>query len=121
MSKLRSEQPQHRDAIEKVLPDVEAAFTGPAFWTAFVKPAHAAGISRVSEWLNTTGRVVEEQFGRRGLRSKRPADMPLSTSPLNVFINRVGAELTPTPPTPPGVRVRTGRFAQHPGSGGRVR
>jgi len=25
--------------------------------------------------------------------------------------NRVGAELTPTPPTPPGVRVRTGRFA----------
>jgi len=74
MSKLRSEQPQHRDAIEKVLPDVEAAFTGPAFWTAFVKPAHAAGISRVSEWLNTTGRVVEEQFGRRGLRSKRPAD-----------------------------------------------
>jgi hypothetical protein len=26
-------------------------------------------------------------------------------------IDRVGAELTPTPPTPPGVRVRTGRFA----------
>jgi hypothetical protein len=28
-------------------------------------------------------------------------------------VHRVGAELTPTPPTPPGVRVRTGRFAQH--------
>jgi hypothetical protein len=42
---------------------------------------HAAEIPRVSEWLNTTGRVVEEQFGRRGLRWKRPADTPLSTSP----------------------------------------
>jgi hypothetical protein len=26
-------------------------------------------------------------------------------------VHRVGAGLTPTPPTPPGVRVRTGRFA----------
>jgi hypothetical protein len=25
--------------------------------------------------------------------------------------DRVGAGLTPAPPTPPGVRVRTGRFA----------
>ena len=28
-------------------------------------------------------------------------------------IDRVGAELTPTPPTPPDVRVRIRRFAQH--------
>lgn len=35
--------------------------------------------------------------------------------------DRVGAGLTPAPPTPPGVRVRTGRFARHPGSGGRAR
>jgi hypothetical protein len=34
---------------------------------------------------------------------------------------RVGAGLTPAPPTPPGVRIRTGRFAQHPGNGGRDR
>ena len=40
---------------------------------------------------------------------------------ISRFLDRVGAELTPTPPTPPGVRVRTGRFARHPGSGGRVR
>jgi hypothetical protein len=35
--------------------------------------------------------------------------------------NRVGAGLNPTPPTPPGVRVRTGRFAWRPGDGGRDR
>ena len=95
MGKLRSEQPQHRDAIDELLPDVEAAFTGPAFWGAFLKRAHAAGIPRVSEWLNTTGRVVEEQFGRSGLRWKRPADMPLSTSPLDAFINPIRASIKP--------------------------
>jgi hypothetical protein len=95
MRKLRSEQPHHRDAIDELLPDVEAAFTGPAFWSAFLKRAHAAGIPRVSEWLNTTGRVVEEQFGRRGLRWKRPADMPLSTSPLDAFINPIRTSIKP--------------------------
>src|SRR6266480_1112635 len=29
-------------------------------------------------------------------------------------VHRVGARLALAPPTPPGVRVRTGRFAQHP-------
>jgi hypothetical protein len=35
--------------------------------------------------------------------------------------NRVGAGLTPAPPTPPGVRVRSGRFASRPGNGGKGR
>ena len=35
-------------------------------------------------------------------------------------IDRVGAGLTPAPPTPPDVRVRIRRFAWHPGSDGRV-
>jgi hypothetical protein len=35
--------------------------------------------------------------------------------------NRVGAGLTPAPPTPPDVRVRIRRFATHPGNGGRSR
>jgi hypothetical protein len=95
MGKLRGEQPQHRDAIDELLPQVEAAFTGPSFWATFLERAHAAGIPRVSEWLNTTGRVVEEQFARRGLRSKRPADMPLSTSPLDAFINPIRASIKP--------------------------
>ena len=95
MAKIRTDEPQHREAIDELLADVEAAFTGPAFWDAFRKRAHAAGIPRVSEWLNTTGRIVEEQFGRRGLRWKRPADMPLSTSPLDAFINPIRASIKP--------------------------
>ena len=49
----------------------------------------------MSEWLNTTGRIVEEQFGRRGLRWERPADTPLSTSPLDAFINPIRASIGP--------------------------
>jgi putative transposase len=35
--------------------------------------------------------------------------------------DRVGAGLTPAPPTPPDVRVRIRRFASHPGNGGGAR
>ena len=98
MGKLRTEEPQHRDAIDELLPDVEAAFTGPSFWAPFLERAHAAGIARVSEWLNTTGRIVEDQFRRRGQRSARPADTPLSTSPLDAFVNPIRRD--------PATRVR---------------
>jgi hypothetical protein len=81
MGTIRSES-GHQDAIDELLADVEAAFTGPSLWAPFLQRAHAAGIPRLSEWLNSTGRIVEEQFGRRGPRSTRTADKPLSTSPL---------------------------------------
>ena len=93
MSKIRTED-GHRDAIDELLADVEAAFTGPAFWAPFLERAHAAGIPRLSEWLNTTGRIVEDQFTRRGPRS-RPAGMPLSTSPLDGLINQIRAAIQP--------------------------
>ena len=57
--------------------------------------AHAADIPRLSEWLNTTGRIVEDQFGRRGPRATRRADTPLSTSPLDGFINPIRAAIQP--------------------------
>jgi hypothetical protein len=85
----------YRDAIDELLPKVEAAFTGPSFWAPFLEHAHDAGTPRVSEWLNTTGRIVAEQFRQRGPRSSRPADMPLSTSPLDAFINPIRASIQP--------------------------
>jgi hypothetical protein len=95
MARIHTSEPQHRDAIDALLPRVEAAFTGPAFWTPFVRDAHAAEIARVSDWLKGTGRIVEDQFRRRGLRSLRPADMPLSTSPMDGLIHPIRDALHP--------------------------
>jgi hypothetical protein len=95
MGKLRSEQPEHQEAIDQLLADVEAAFTGPSFWAPFTERCHAAGISRLGDWLNSTGQIVAEQFGRRGSRASRPADMPLSTSPLDGLVNPIRASIKP--------------------------
>lgn len=95
MGSLRKEQPEHREAIDELLPDVEAAFTGPSFWAPFVERCHAVSVPRVSEWLNTTGRIVEDQFSRRGPRATRPADMPLSTSPLDAFTDPIRTAVKP--------------------------
>jgi hypothetical protein len=93
MGKLRTEQPQHQDSIDVLLADVEAAFTGLSFWAPFTERCHAAGITRLSDWLNSIGRIVADQFGRREPRWKRPADIPLTTSPLDGFINPIRASI----------------------------
>jgi len=95
MGKIRIEQPEHREAIDELLPDVEAAFAGPSFWAPFAERCHAAGIPRLSEWLNDTGQIVADQLRRTRLRWQRPADMPLSTSPLDRLINPIRASIKP--------------------------
>jgi hypothetical protein len=94
MAKIRAED-DHQAAIDELLPQVEAAFAGPSSWTPFVERAHAAGLPRLSEWLNSTGQIVEEQFSRRGPRSSRPSDTPLSTSPLDALVNPIRASIQP--------------------------
>jgi hypothetical protein len=94
MAKVRTSD-EHRVAIDALLPRVEAAFTGPAFWEPFVRDAHAADIPRVSDWLEGAGRIVEDQFRRRGLRSLRPVDVPLSTSPMDGLIGPIRDALHP--------------------------
>ncbi len=95
LGKIRAEDGQHRDAIDALLGDIEAAFTGPAFWAPFLERAHGADIPRLSEWLNSTGQIVEDQFRRRGPRATRPGGTPLSTSPLDAFINPIRASIAP--------------------------
>ena len=95
LGKLRTEEPQHQHAIDELLADVEAAFTGPSFWAPFTERCHAAAIPRLSDWLTSTGRIVAEQFCRRGPRWQRSADTPLSTSPLDGFINPIRASIKP--------------------------
>jgi hypothetical protein len=94
MAKIRQSD-EHRGAIDALLPRVEAAFTGPAFWEPFVRDAHAADIPRLSDWLEGAGRIVADQFRRRGLRSLRPTDMPLSTSPMDGLIGLIRDALHP--------------------------
>jgi hypothetical protein len=95
MDKIHRGEPRHRTAIDALLPRVEAAFTGLSFWKPFVRDAHAAEIARLSSWLESTGRIVEDQFARRGLRGTRGSDMPLSTSPMDGLIGPIRNALHP--------------------------
>lgn len=95
MGKLRTEEPQHQEAIDELLGDTEAAFTGPSFWAPFTERCHAAAIPRLTAWLNSTGQIVAEQFKRRGPKLRRAADTPLSTSPLDAFTNPIRAAISP--------------------------
>jgi hypothetical protein len=95
MAKIIKNEPEHRAAVERLLPRVEAAFTGPSFWEPFVRDAHVADIPRLSSWLEGTGRIVADQFRRRGLRSQRPADMPLTTSPMDGLTTPIRDALHP--------------------------
>jgi len=92
MAKIRQSE-EHRTAIDALLPRVEAGFAGPSFWQPFVRDARAADIPRLSSWLDGAGRVVEDQFSRRGLRHQRAADTPLSTSPMDGLIEPIRAAL----------------------------
>jgi hypothetical protein len=94
MAKIRHSD-EHRAAIDALLPRLEAAFTGPSFWKPFVRDAEAADIPRLSSWLEGAGRVVEDQFRRRGLRGLRAVDMPLSTSPMDGLIGPIRDALHP--------------------------
>lgn len=94
MGKIRADD-GHGAVIDELLGQVEAAFTGPSFWAPFVERAHAAAIPRLSDWLNGTGQIVEEQFRRRGRRHDRAAGTPLTTSPLDAFINPMRASIQP--------------------------
>ena len=94
MKNIRTTNDEHRAAIDALLPQVEAAFTGASFWGPFIERAHATGITRLSDWLNTSGRIVADQFRRRGPRWKRLADTPLSTSPMDAFIHPIRDAIT---------------------------
>lgn len=94
MAKIR-QRDEHRAAIEALLSRVEAAFAGPSFSQPSVREASAADIPRLSNWLEGAGRVIEDQFRRRGLRHLRSADTPLSASRLDGLIEPIRAALHP--------------------------
>jgi hypothetical protein len=86
---IHREEPQHRRAVAAIRTGVDAGFTGPSFWGPFSRAARRDNVPRVTNWLDTTGRILERQWSRRGLRSMRPPDMPLTTSPMDAFIHPI--------------------------------
>lgn len=95
LKKLCGDEPDRRADFEALRGRLDAAFTGPSFWQPFSATAHAVGSRRLSEWLHSTGSVLEAQFARRGLSSNRPTGMPLSTSPMDAFVNPVRDAIRP--------------------------
>ena len=84
-----------RDAIDELLPDVEAVFMGPLFETPFLERAHATGHpapERVAEHHRADRRGAVPP-ARNGLQPA--ADVPLSTSPLDAFINPIRVSIQP--------------------------
>ena len=85
----------HRADYELRRRRLDAAFTGVSFWQPFTADAHAVGSPRLSDWLATTDAAVEPQFARRGLSTNRSADTPLSTSPMDAFVNPIRDAIGP--------------------------
>jgi hypothetical protein len=95
LKKLCADEPDHRADYELLRGRLDAAFTGLSFWRSFAAQAHAVGSRRLNDWLATTGTVLEAQFARRGLSTKRSTDTPLSTSPMDAFVTPIRDAIRP--------------------------
>lgn len=78
----RRRNPQHAEAIDALMPRIERAFDGRQLWRPFVREVRGAAIEALDLWLDEMDPLIEDQFARRGSRSTRPPDMPLSTGGL---------------------------------------
>ena len=83
------------DELQDLLDRVEGALVGPAFWHQFVRVARAAENESLDRWIAVNGPVIEAQFARREPASRRPADMPLTTSAVEQVTRPIVAALHP--------------------------
>jgi hypothetical protein len=83
------------DELEELRGRVEGALTGPAFWRPFVRAARLAENESLDRWIAVNGPTIEAQFARRPTPSRRPVDMPLTTSALEQVTRPIVALLYP--------------------------
>src|SRR5215210_2987491 len=83
------------DELEELRARAEGALTGPSFWRPFVRAARAAGNESLDRWIAVNGPTIEAQFARRPPPSRRPADMPLTTSALEQVTRPIVTALYP--------------------------
>ena len=73
----------------------EGALTGPSFWRSFVRAARTVENESLDRWIAVNGPTLEAQFARRPPPSRRPADMPLTTSALDQITRPIVTALYP--------------------------
>jgi hypothetical protein len=83
------------EELEELRARAEGALTGPSFWRPFVRAARSAENESLDRWIAVNGPTIEAQFSRRPAPSKRPADMPLTTSALEQIVRPIVTALYP--------------------------
>jgi hypothetical protein len=73
----------------------EGALVGPSFWSQFVRVAQTAENETLDRWIAVNGPTIESQFARREPASRRPTDMPLTTSALDQITKPIVTALHP--------------------------
>jgi hypothetical protein len=73
----------------------EGVLAGPSFWRAFVRAARVLGNESLDRWIAVNGPTIEAQFARRPPPSRRPPEMPLTTSALEQLTRPIYAALYP--------------------------
>jgi hypothetical protein len=81
--------------LQELYERAEGALAGPNFWRAFTEAAIGAGNENLDRWIAVNGATIEAQFARRPPPSKRPAEMPLTTSALEQLTRPIASALYP--------------------------
>jgi hypothetical protein len=81
--------------LDELRAAAEGALTGPSFWLPFVRAARAVENEILDRWIAVNGPTIEAQFARRLPPSRRPADMPLTTSALEQTTRPIVSALYP--------------------------
>lgn len=81
--------------LEELRARAEGALTGPSFWRPFVRAARAAENESLDRWIAVNGPTIEAQFARRPSPSRRPIDMPLTTSAIDQITRPIVTALYP--------------------------
>ncbi len=83
------------EELEELRARADGALVGPSFWSPFVRVARTAANESLDRWIAVNGPTIESQFARRQPASRRPADMPLTTSALDQITRPIVTALYP--------------------------
>jgi hypothetical protein len=81
--------------LEQLRGRAEGGAHRPSFWRPYVRAARAAENESLERWIAVNGPTIEAQFARRPPPSRRPVDMPLTTSALEQLTRPIVAALYP--------------------------